>query len=133
VIIRRSNDMEAIRAMDRLCLPGCGFYEGDFWWIVYDEKRPVGYAGMAYSHQWTDVMYLCRAGIIPEYRGRGLQKRLIRVRVNLARKMGMVAVVTETRRNPASANNLISCGFKMYEPRNPWSFSDACYWMMKFK
>lgn len=126
--IKQSTDIDLIRRMDKRCLPGCYFYLGEYWWIVWDGKIPVGYAGMAQSKQWNNCGYFCRAGIIPEYRGRGLQKRLIHARLRFARSLGWEAVVTDTRQNPASANSLISCGFTTYIPRNPWGFSDCIYW-----
>jgi len=128
--IRRSNDIALIKSLDKICLPGCVWYPGEYWWVVLDGDTPVGYAGLAHSRQWQSTGYLCRAGIIPEYRGRGLQKRLIYVRIKLARKLGFVALVTDTRRNPSSANSLIACGFKLYEPQAPWSFVDANYWRL---
>lgn len=91
----------------------------------------AGFAGLAPSSRWADTGYLCRAAVLPDYRGRGLQKRLIRVRIAKARRLGWRWLVTDTRQNPASANSLIDCGFRMFEPSEPWSFSDACYWRLK--
>jgi len=42
-------------------------------------------------------------------------------------------VITDTNENPASANNLIATGFKMFEPSEPWSFKTALYWKYKIK
>ena len=49
----------------------------------------------------------------------------------LAKKLGWNWCITDTTANPASSNSLISCGFKMYTPANPWSFKNACYWKYK--
>lgn len=128
--IRRTSDIELVKQLDKICLPGCVWYAGEYWWIVWDGKYPVGYAGLAHSRQWHNTGYLCRAGIIQDYRGQGLQKRLIRARIKFARKLGFEALVTDTRKNPQSSNSLISCGFRMYEPKCPWSFTDANYWRL---
>jgi len=49
----------------------------------------------------------------------------------MAKKLGWSWVITDTTNNPASANSLISCGFKIYRPGNPWSFRNAIYWKYK--
>lgn len=112
---------------DSAYLPGRGH-----WWLAHTkDKQLAGFAGLQESSQWSDTGYLVRAGVLPEYRGNGLQKRLIRVRIAAARRLGWKYVITDTRLNPESANSLISCGFRMYLPRKPWSFKDACYWRIK--
>jgi len=102
--------------------------ETGHWWIAYKDGNPVGFCGIRQSHRWADTAYLCRAGVIQKARGQGLQKKLIRVRVNHARKEKYTWLITDTYQNPASANSLISCGFKMFHPSNPWSYEGACYW-----
>jgi GNAT superfamily N-acetyltransferase len=76
-------------------------------------------------------MYLCRAGVLPAHRGQGLQKRLIRARIQVAKEKGMNWLVTDTNDNPASGNSLIACGFKLFEPTVPWAANGAIYWRMK--
>lgn len=120
----------AILAMDAKCFPGderMGLH-GD-WWIVYDGKKPVGYAGMWQSVRAQATGYLCRAGVLPEARGKGLQKRLARAREKEAKRKGWVAIITDTHpRNVQSINNLIACGFRAYKPSADWSFDHFCYW-----
>lgn len=102
-----------------------------FWWIVYCGKKPVAFAGLRKSSQWDEAGYLCRVGVTHDHRGNGLQKRLIRTRERKARSIGWAYLLTDTLENPASANSLISCGYKMYEPTNPWASDGACYWRKK--
>lgn len=130
VSVRRAPEslLPDIKALDKECLPGCQWYPGEYWWGAWCDGELVGYAGLAASRQFRDCGYLCRAGVLPAYRGLGLHRRLIAVRLRHAAKLGWHAVVTDTRKNCASANNLIRSGFVMYEPANPWSFTDACYW-----
>lgn len=99
-----------------------------FWWLVCKQEQPVGFAGLTRSSQWTDAGYLCRSGLLIPARGQGLQKRLLRVREVRARALGWNWLITDTLHNPASANSLIGCGFKMFEPTNPWGIATTCYW-----
>lgn len=98
------------------------------WWIAFDGKTEAGFAGIVPSSQSPNAGYLSRAGVLPAFRGQGLQKRLIKKRLAYAKQLGWDFVVTDTRRNPASSNSLISCGFKVFQPGIPWSFTDAIYW-----
>jgi ribosomal protein S18 acetylase RimI-like enzyme len=113
----REDELEEIVALDlslglgRECPPSA---DTD-WWGAWDGSELVGYAGGRLID--TGAYYLSRAGVVPEYRGRGLQKRLIRVRVARARKLGAPRVVTYTNPiNAASNNSLIACGFKTTKP-----------------
>lgn len=99
-----------------------------WWWVVYKDDRPIGFCSLRKSSQWADAAYLCRAGILYKYRGKGLQKRLIRVRERLAKRLKMNWLVTDTYNNPASANSLIACGFKMFIPSKKWGAEETCYW-----
>lgn len=107
--------------------------EEGWWWILYDGLKPIGFAGTCASTQWAGTGYLCRAGVLYEYRGKGLQKRLIRVREKKARQLGWTHLVTDTYENPPSANNLIKCGYKTYHPRNPWGGKGVIYWIKRLK
>jgi GNAT superfamily N-acetyltransferase len=98
------------------------------WWVTFVGETPVAFAGSKRSTRWNDAVYLCRAGVIPAFRGAGIQKTLIRVREAAARKAGMTWLITDTHENPASANSLISCGFRLYEPNSPWANKGALYW-----
>jgi hypothetical protein len=49
----------------------------------------------------------------------------------VAKEKGMAWLVTDTHSNPASANSLIACEFKMFEPSVPWAAKGAVYWRLK--
>lgn len=125
-------NIELLREMHARCgfsdCPRPSFREG-YWWLAYDGEKAVGFCGIVPSKQWEETGYFKRAGVLPEYRGHGIHHRLIRVRLNKARKVGWKWVVTDTTHNPPSANNLIQAGFKMYSPKKPWSFKTASYWI----
>ena len=102
-------------------------------WFVFDGKKPIGYAGLRLSARWKDCCYLNCAGVLPEYQGKGIQKKLIRARVAKARKLGMEWVFSDTYRNPASENSLIACGFKLYLPEDEYATQHSIYWRKKLK
>lgn len=116
--------------LQKICLPNDSIYDTNFgsWWIACQDGCDIGFAGLVRSVRWSDCGYLCRAGVVPGYRGRGLQKKFIRVRIRQAKTFGWKWLVTDTRFNPASANNLISCGFKMFDPTDPWGCKHTLYW-----
>ena len=121
---------QTIRRLHAICFPSDAPLnpKQGWWWIVWHGGEAVGFAGMVLSVQWADAAYLFRAGVLPEHRGKGLQQRLVRARLALAKSIGMRWVITDTRQNPSSANNLIDCGFRTFIPSRPWSFRDATYW-----
>jgi ribosomal protein S18 acetylase RimI-like enzyme len=98
------------------------------WWVVYDGQLPVGFACLQASVQWSDTGYLSRSGVIPSYRGRGIQKRLLTVRESKAKRLGWRWLVSDTFDNPASGNSLIVRGFRLFKPSKPWGFDAALYW-----
>ena len=53
---------------------------------------------------------LCRSGVIKSFRGKGIQKKLIRSRERFSRTLGWKWLITDTTDNPPSSNSLISCG-----------------------
>ena len=98
------------------------------WWIAYDGEMPVGFGAMVPSKRWGDTSYLSRSGVLPSYRGMGLQKRLLLARERKARSLNMRWLITDTFENPASSNSLISRGFQLFQPTKPWGFNNALYW-----
>jgi GNAT superfamily N-acetyltransferase len=104
-------------------------FDRGVWWVAYDGSDPVGFCGMEASSDYADVMYFKRAGVLPAWQGHGLQRRMIRVRERYARRIGIRYLRTDVSNdNPASANNLIRCGFRMFWPRHPWAFDYSTYW-----
>lgn len=104
---------------------------GCWWWFIRDSKgRPIAFAGLRPCKEPSNLglAYMIRAGVRAKYRGRGLQKKLIRARVAMARRRGfreIVAYVLEW--NLASANSLIACGFRLYTPTSKYGGETALY------
>lgn len=104
------------------------------WWIAYCGSLLVGFAGLADSHSAPGYGYLKRSGVLPQYRGRRLQRRLITARERWARGHGLLGLVTDTTENPASANSLIGRGYRIYEPKKPWTrWKQTIYWHKRFQ
>lgn len=124
-----------LKNMQRECLRGSPIADPNkgAWWIVYDDTLPIGFASMVPSFRWDKTGYLNRSGIMPAYRGLGLQKKLIKVREAYAKRIGYEHLVSDTRFNPPSANSLIACGFKTYTPKYPWGFTTSIYWRKHLK
>lgn len=106
-----------------------GPIEGSHWWLAEDpEGAAVGFAGLTVSLREGGA-YLCRAGVLKDHRGHGLQRRLIKVREKFARQCDLNFMVTDTvEGNYHSANNLIEEGFRLYDPLTPWGSVGSLYW-----
>jgi GNAT superfamily N-acetyltransferase len=103
-----------------------------YWWLAYHAATPVGFAGITPSTIGPGVGYLKRAGVLPAHRGRGLQRRLLKVRERKARQLGWTSVITDTTDNVPSANNLIKAGYLLFSPE-PWSFGHSLYWTKELR
>jgi ribosomal protein S18 acetylase RimI-like enzyme len=106
-------------------------YELGSWWLLDVGERAVAFCGIQPSQRWGDTGYLVRAAVHPKFRGRGIQKQMIRLRENHARRQGWRWAITCTFNNPASANNLIACGYRLYEPADPYGAPGTLYWRRK--
>lgn len=136
VDIRKLEAQSRLLALQQLCLP----YDKPFdsthghWWIAVSAAGlDAGFAGLVPSVRWSDCGYLCRAGVAPLYRGQGIQKQLIRLRIRQAKTEGYAWLVTDTHENPASSNSLIATGFKLFEPSKPWGAKGTLYWKLSLK
>jgi GNAT superfamily N-acetyltransferase len=133
--IKRATEMsqtteQAIRFLQKECLPLDTVLSPKvgWWWIAYCDGRLAGFAAMLQSSKTPEAVYLARAGTLEAFRGRGLQKKLIRERLKFAKDLGMTQAITDTTDNVASANALIATGFRMFEPDDPWGLSNTLYW-----
>jgi GNAT superfamily N-acetyltransferase len=128
---RKPDIQSLLLYLQKKCLPVDTPYDTSkgHWWIAYTEEgKPVGFAGLVRSLSWYDCGYLCRAGVLYEFRGKGIQKRMVKVRIAKAKKLGWNWAITDTTANPPSSNSLINQGFKLYEPTKPWAYKHSLYW-----
>jgi GNAT superfamily N-acetyltransferase len=121
---------QAIRFLQKECLPLDTVLspKNGWWWMAYCDGRLAGFAAMLQSSKIPEAVYLARAGTLEAFRGRGLQKKLIRERLKFAKDLGLTQAITDTTDNVASANALIATGFRMFEPDDPWGLSNTLYW-----
>lgn len=129
-------DLKTIQELDAVFFAGCVPPGGNIvWWIAKEIDESVGYAkvaGYAGARIVDGEIYLERAAVCKWARGQGLQKKLIRARLRYGRAQRCTHAVTYTINNPASANSLISCGFRAYTPAYPWvDGDDVSYWRLK--
>jgi GNAT superfamily N-acetyltransferase len=98
-------------------------------WLLFDDRSPVGFCSLKILDK-ENAVYLARAGILKPYRGKGLHKRLIRVRTKWAKANDFKSVITYTKRdNHGSANNLIDLGFRLYTPEYEWADKECVYFI----
>lgn len=140
---RPTDDIDLIRELDEICFPlddrspvEC---PKTHWWVIEDTstKLPAAYAG---AYTWAcageRALVLSRAGVLPEYRGRGLQRRLLLARERYARREGAPEIWTYTsHRNIASNNNLMAAGYRLWMPAQwggsytPWKPEGETAWL----
>jgi GNAT superfamily N-acetyltransferase len=117
--IARSDDIETVKDLDREIFTDSPRLtdeelEKSVWWLAYDGGHAVGFAGV-WPNINQDRAFLTRAGVLPEARGGGMQKKLIRVRVAYAKKLGIRRCYTYVWvGNYASMKSLVRCGFHPY-------------------
>ena len=101
------------------------------WFLALDpDGAAVAFAGMTPVKSWPGAWYFNRCAVLPEWRGQGLQRRLIHARARRATRIGGRFAISATMAwNVPSSANLIACGFGPYWPQEPWLAESACYWM----
>ena len=119
-------DMHAVSFEDEE-LPSPALNEG-FWWIAWACDKPAAFACLRVAATTPGAGYLARSGVLPAYRGHGLQRKLITIREKKAREIGLTRMVSDTTENVHSSNNLIRAGYRLFEPQWKWAFSHSLYW-----
>ena len=113
-------DEEQISRMDAVCFPldTPAVIAGARWLIGWDGDRPAAYcAWKIVEHDGIPVGFHYRGGVLPGYRGRGLQRQMLRLREAEMRAQGLKTGVTYTDADgAASMRNLIAEGYRPYAP-----------------
>ena len=104
------------------------FLDG-YWWIAFHGDAPAAFIGIKQSILGYNLGYFWRVGVDPKHRGNRLQLRLMRAMHAKAKRIGWRHVVSDTRDNPHSANNIIAAGYRTFSPERPWAHHDAIYWI----
>jgi GNAT superfamily N-acetyltransferase len=118
-------DMHRLTFFDGAALPR---FELGAWWLAYHDDDAVAFAGVVPSTHAQNSGYFSRVGVLHRHWGRGLQLRLMRAIETRGRRIGWDSIVSDTTDNPASANNFIRAGYRLYEPKVPWAWSNTLYW-----
>ena len=113
-------DGQRILRLDRICFPvdEPPSIVGAEWIIGWDCETPAAYcAWKTVEHDGILVGFHYRGGVLPEYRGHGLQRQMLRLRETGMREQGLVAAVTYTDADgAASMRSLIAEGYRPYAP-----------------
>lgn len=124
---------QLVSMLDRACFPHDEpvFIGGErVWWAAGQRSgSALAYAGVSPLRE-QGLAYFCRAGVVPQARGRGLQRRLLRARIAWCRKNKLEPITDTTADNVASINNLIAVGFKAYVPEYRWALPNSVYWRL---
>ena len=92
-------------------------WEGAHWFVGYDDSEAVAFCGWKTVEHSTPVGFHYRAGVLPGWRGRGLQCEMIQFRERKMQEAGLSAAVTYTDAdNAASMCSLIAEGYRPYVP-----------------
>lgn len=126
--IRQTTNYALIRELDNTFFSASPIQniEESVWWVAYDGKTPVGYAGLRQLKHEPGVFF-CRAGVVESHRGRGIHRRLIRVRIRWARRHNLYCLTYTAHWNTKSANNLIDMGFRVINPSYEWGLPKSIY------
>lgn len=115
-----AEDVQRILRMDRICFPldEPPSIDGAEWAIGWDGKTPAAYcAWKIVEHDAVPVGFHYRGGVLPEYRGRALQRRMLGLREAAMRERGLTTAVTYTDADgAASMRSLIAEGYLPYAP-----------------
>jgi len=128
--IVRADSSPEVQGLHLLIFPDDEFESNEAEWIAYDESgTPVAFCSARTADDGTAV-YLSRAGVLPCAAGNSLQRRMIQVRTNWARKQGARYCTTYTlAKNYPSMINLLKSGFKFYHPAVYWGGEDSHYYI----
>jgi RimJ/RimL family protein N-acetyltransferase len=109
---------------------------GGWWWLIRHNGKPVAFGGLRGCRHPSNkgLAYMIRSGVLSKHRGKGLQKKLIKARIAMAKRQGYKEIVTYVLDwNLASANSLIACGFRLYHPQEKYAGSKAFYFRKSLK
>lgn len=123
-------DLHRLTFLDGAAMPQFGL---GAWWLAYHDDDAVAFAGVVPSTHARNSGYFCRVGVLQRHRGQGLQLRLMRAVEARGRRLGWNSIVSDTTNNPASANNFIEAGYRLYEPEAPWAWSHTLYWRKRLR
>ena len=112
-------DEAAIARLDAICFPidTPAVFAGAHWSIGWDDAKTACYCAWKTVVHDVPVGFHYRGGVLPEWRGHGLQRQMLRLREAEIRDAGLRRAVTYTDADgAASMRNLIAEGYRPYAP-----------------
>ena len=96
-------------------------------WVVRDKGKAVAFCSSVVRKE--RYVYFSSCGVTEDYRGKGLQRRMIRHRLKKAKEDGAEVAYTYTSKdNEPSFLNLQREGFELYVPEDEYAGRDFLYW-----
>lgn len=120
-------DFGPLRVMDARCFPhDTSFWNDEWchWWVasvenykMVNSRTDVAYAGIKIDGR--GVAHIMRCGVLPEFRGRGLQRLVIASCVRWCYGKGVNVIKTYTSHdNARSIHTFKRCGFRSRRTRD---------------
>jgi len=113
-------DKAEIARMDAICFPvdAPAVIAGADWMIAWEGEASAAFCGWkTVEHDGMAVGFHYRGGVMPDFRGNGLQRQMLRLREAAMREQGLTRAVTYTDADgAASMRNLIAEGYRPYVP-----------------
>lgn len=96
-------------------------------WIAVKGEEVAAFASAVLVDD-GDAAFLSRAGVLPDFRGLGLQRAAVRVRERWARTEGARGCITYVMpTNVYSLRSLVLCGYVPYVPQRSWAGRKVLY------
>jgi GNAT superfamily N-acetyltransferase len=112
-------DEAVIARIDAICFPidTPAVFAGAHWLVGWEGAAPACYCAWKTVVHDGPVGFHYRGGVLPAWRGRGLQRQMLRLREAEMRAAGLARAVTYTDADgAASMRNLIAEGYRPYAP-----------------
>ncbi len=101
--------------------------EDHTWFFAKQKDKVVGWAGVTIKPDGRASIY--RTGVLPEFQGQGIKQRLVAAMEKYAKSQGCGIMTSYClTENAASANSLISSGYKIYWPDMVFAQGKWIYW-----
>ena len=129
--LRQTLDLDTVIKLDRKIFPGdfpLSIREAGAYWLASIDDKPVGFCAIHPIDREPDACFLSRAGVMQKYQGAGLQKKMLTVRENWAKRHGYTRLVTYSAPwNFKSIASLVKKNYKLYHPEQYWGENDSLY------
>jgi len=132
ISIREVKNLDPIILLNELIFPEDELDVGHntFHWLARNKhnNEPIGFCSV--SDFGEGILFLSRAGLLPEYRGRNIQRRFIRVREKFAMRNGYQKIITYTlKNNYNSISSLIKSDYHIYTPAYEYVGKEFTYFI----